>query len=168
VRGLPFVLIAALVIVSSASAQPSWPSERPPRPLPARDIKFPPYEIRTLKNGLQVIVVLHHEQPAVSLRLIVRAGGALDPNDKPGVASLAATLLDQGTTTRTATEIADAIMEGLKPDGVGVVIEAEHMCMTMRGIKKAGARVVTSALRGIFSKRAATRAEFMSLINQKG
>jgi GTP cyclohydrolase I len=65
---------------------------------------------------------------------------------------------------RMATEIADAIMEGLKPDGVGVVIAAEHMCMTMRGIKKPGAKVVTSALRGIFTKRAATRAEFMSLI----
>lgn len=67
---------------------------------------------------------------------------------------------------RMATEIADTIMEGLKPDGVGVVIEAEHMCMTMRGIKKPGAKVVTSALRGIFSKRAATRAEFMSLIQK--
>ncbi len=65
---------------------------------------------------------------------------------------------------RMATEIADAIMEGLKPDGVGVVISAEHMCMTMRGIKKPGARVVTSALRGIFAKRPATRAEFMALI----
>ncbi|AKG53332.1 GTP cyclohydrolase I [Dehalogenimonas sp. WBC-2] len=62
---------------------------------------------------------------------------------------------------RMATDIANAIMEGLSPDGVGVVITAEHMCMTMRGIKKPG---VTSALRGGFAKRAATRAEFMSLI----
>lgn len=65
---------------------------------------------------------------------------------------------------RMATEIADAIVEGLKPDGVGVVIAAEHMCMTMRGIKKPGSRVITSALRGGFAKRAATRAEFMALI----
>ncbi|MEN8615001.1 GTP cyclohydrolase I FolE [Dehalogenimonas sp. THU2] len=65
---------------------------------------------------------------------------------------------------RMATEIADAIVEGLNPDGVGVVIAAEHMCMTMRGIKKPGSRVITSALRGGFAKRAATRAEFMSLI----
>ncbi|AKG53334.1 GTP cyclohydrolase I [Dehalogenimonas sp. WBC-2] len=65
---------------------------------------------------------------------------------------------------RMATDIANAIMEGLSPDGVGVVITAEHMCMTMRGIKKPGSRVVTSALRGGFAKRAATRAEFMSLI----
>ena len=55
--------------------------------------------VKTLANGLQVIAVSHHEQPAVSLRLIVRAGGAQDPADKPGVAALAAALLDQGTTT---------------------------------------------------------------------
>ena len=54
---------------------------------------------KTLANGLQVIAVSHHEQPAVSLRLLVRAGSAQDPENRPGVASLAATLLDQGTTT---------------------------------------------------------------------
>ena len=86
-----------------------WPSENPPRPLAAREVKFPPYTVRTLPNGLQVIAVLHHEQPAVSLRLIVRAGGAQDPPDKPGVASLAASLLDQGTTTKDAEKIATAI-----------------------------------------------------------
>jgi zinc protease len=106
---LSFVLVTALLGAGSSGAQTSWPSERPPRPLAASEVKFPPYEFRTLKNGLQVIVVLHHEQPAVSLRLIVRAGGAQDPNDKPGVASLAATLLDQGTTTRSAQEIASAV-----------------------------------------------------------
>ena len=65
---------------------------------------------------------------------------------------------------RMATQIADAINDGLKPDGVAVVIQAEHLCMVMRGIKKPGASVVTSALRGIFRKRAAARAEFFSLI----
>ncbi len=86
-----------------------WPTERPPRPLAARDVKFPPYEIRTLSNGLQVVAVSHHEQPAVSLRLIVRAGGAQDPAARPGVAYLAASLLDQGTTTKTAEQIATTI-----------------------------------------------------------
>ena len=56
-----------------------------------------------------MVAISHHEQPAVSLRLIVRAGSAQDPEDRPGVASLAATLLDQGTTTRSAEQIADAI-----------------------------------------------------------
>jgi zinc protease len=86
-----------------------WPAERPPRPMGARDVKFPPYQVRTLKNGLQVIAVSHHEQPAVSLRLIVRAGGAQDPLDKPGVASFMAGLLDQGTTTKSAEQIATTI-----------------------------------------------------------
>lgn len=68
---------------------------------------------------------------------------------------------------RMATEIADAIVEGLNPEGVAVVIKAEHLCMVMRGIKKPGANVLTSALRGIFSRKAASRAEFMSLIQGK-
>ena len=97
------------VAAASAAQVPDWPSERPPRPLAARDVKFPPYQFKTLSNGLQVIAVSHHEQPAVSLRLIVRAGGAQDPAAKPGVAALAASLLDQGTTTKTAEQIANAI-----------------------------------------------------------
>ena len=62
------------------------------------------------------------------------------------------------------TEIADAIMDGIKPDGVAVVIQAEHLCMIMRGIKKPGSNVITSAIRGIFKRKAASRAEFFSLI----
>lgn len=101
---------ALILVAQVAAAQvPGWPSERPPRPLAARDVKFPPYAVRTLANGLQVIAVSHHEQPAVSLRLIVRAGGAQDPAAKPGVATMVAALLDQGTTTRTAEQIASAI-----------------------------------------------------------
>ena len=87
----------------------NWPSERPPRPLPAREVKFPPYEMRTLPNGMQVITVLHHEQPAVSMRLLVRAGSVQDLPGKAGVANLAASLLDQGTTTKSAQQIADQI-----------------------------------------------------------
>ena len=105
-----FALMALCLGVSSPSAQvPNWPSERPPRPLQAREVKFPPYELRTLSNGMQVVAVLHHEQPAVSMRLLVRAGAAQDPEAKTGVASLAASLLDQGTTTRSAEQIADQI-----------------------------------------------------------
>jgi GTP cyclohydrolase I len=60
--------------------------------------------------------------------------------------------------------IADAIMEVLEPDGVAVVIEAEHLCMTQRGVKKPGSRMVTSATRGLFRKNDVTRAEFLSLV----
>ena len=84
-----------------------WPSEEPPRPLAARPVKFPPYEIRKLPNGLQVVLVSHHEQPSVSVRMIVRAGAAQDPKGKMGLAMLTATLLDQGAGKRTAEQIAD-------------------------------------------------------------
>lgn len=68
---------------------------------------------------------------------------------------------------RMTTDIADAIVDGLKPDGVGVIIRAEHLCMIMRGIKKPGSAIITSALRGTFRSRAKTRAEFFSLIQCK-
>jgi zinc protease len=112
------VALALMVSVVLAGAQVDrtpdgrflmWPSERPPRPLAGREVKFPPYEVRTLPNGMQVIAVLHHEQPAVSMRLLVRTGSVQDPPGKVGVASLAASLLDQGTTTKSAEQIADEI-----------------------------------------------------------
>ena len=111
-RLLPLLLLAAFVATTSQGARAQakdWPSERPPRALEEHPVTFPPYAVKTLANGLQVVVVPHHEQPSVSLRLIVRAGAAQDPADKPGVAELAAALLDQGTTTRSAEQIADAI-----------------------------------------------------------
>lgn len=66
---------------------------------------------------------------------------------------------------RMTTDIADAIFTGLKAKAAGVVIQAEHMCMIMRGIKKPGSAVITSALRGTFHSNAAQRAEFLSLIH---
>jgi GTP cyclohydrolase IA len=65
---------------------------------------------------------------------------------------------------RLTTQIADALMTKLTPRGVIVVIEAEHLCMSMRGIRKPGARTVTSAVRGAFATSPSTRAEAMSLI----
>jgi GTP cyclohydrolase I len=65
---------------------------------------------------------------------------------------------------RLTTEVANIIDEAVHPYGVAVVIEAEHMCMTMRGVKKPGSMTVTSALRGICKKDARSRAEALSLI----
>lgn len=65
---------------------------------------------------------------------------------------------------RLTTQIADTLMKGLKPQGVLVVIEAEHLCMSMRGVKKPGSITVTSAVRGVFRKNPTTRAEAMALI----
>lgn len=64
-------------------------------------------------------------------------------------------------------QVADAIMEKLNPYGVMVVIEAEHMCMTIRGVNKPGAKTTTSATRGIFRTEAATRAEALALIQKE-
>jgi GTP cyclohydrolase IA len=61
-------------------------------------------------------------------------------------------------------QIADSIMAALEPDGVAVVIECEHLCLTMRGVKKPGSKMVTSAVRGLFKASAVTRAEFLSLV----
>ncbi|MCR4292849.1 MAG: GTP cyclohydrolase I FolE [Candidatus Kuenenia sp.] len=65
---------------------------------------------------------------------------------------------------RLTTDIAESIMKALKPKGVLTIIEAEHLCMTMRGIKKPGTKVLTSVVRGIFRDNPATRAEVMALI----
>jgi len=65
---------------------------------------------------------------------------------------------------RMTTQIANAIVEGIKPDGVAVVVQGEHLCMIMRGIKKPGSAIVTSALKGIFRSRPETRNEFFTLL----
>jgi len=63
-------------------------------------------------------------------------------------------------------QIADTLMKKLDPHGVLVVIEAEHLCMSMRGVKKPGSLTVTSAVRGVFRKNPTTRAEALSLIKR--
>ena len=68
---------------------------------------------------------------------------------------------------RLTSEIADTLFEGLKPVGVMIVMEAEHTCMTIRGVKKPGAVTITSAIRGGFRKDPRTRAEAMALIRAK-
>jgi GTP cyclohydrolase I len=68
---------------------------------------------------------------------------------------------------RMTTQIANAIVEAIHPEGVAVVVRAEHLCMSIRGVKKPGSNIVTSATRGIFRRKAITRGEFLSLLQQK-
>lgn len=68
---------------------------------------------------------------------------------------------------RLTSEIADVLMQELRPDGCGVVIEATHACMTIRGIQKHGATMITSAIRGSFQRRPVTRAEFFAIVRQR-
>ncbi len=94
---------------SEAQDRIEWPRDNPPRPLPAGPVTFPPYEIRKLANGMQVVLVSQNEQPVVSVRMIIRAGAAHDPKGKHGLAMLTATLLDQGAGTKSAEQIAETI-----------------------------------------------------------
>ncbi|HXK44743.1 MAG TPA: GTP cyclohydrolase I, partial [bacterium] len=68
---------------------------------------------------------------------------------------------------RLTNQIVDTIMKVLQPQGAMVVIEAEHMCMIMRGVKKPGTKIVTSAMRGIFLRDIRTRSEALNLIIAK-
>jgi GTP cyclohydrolase I len=67
---------------------------------------------------------------------------------------------------RITTQIADTLMKVLKPHGVFVIVDAEHLCMTMRGVKKPGSRMTTSAVRGVFQKNEITRKEALQLIGK--
>lgn len=69
---------------------------------------------------------------------------------------------------RLTTQIADTIMEKIKPQGVGVVIEAKHLCMIMRGVEKQNSVAITSAMLGVFRDEIDTREEFLSLVHSRG
>src|SRR5205823_4537886 len=144
-----YFLSLSLGLCGIASAQPpKWPSEGPPRPLAARDVKFPPYELRTLPSGLQVVAVLHHEQPVVSMRLLIRAGSSSDPKPKLGLAHLAANLLDQGTKSKSAEELADAIdfIGGAMGAGAGTDLTYVNM-IVMKDSFDTGMRMLSDIAR---------------------
>lgn len=108
--------IAALLLILWAAASTAVaqeparkPKQTPPPPQPEKEIRFPAFEQKTLPNGLRVVVVEHHETPAVSLQLQVLAGKVFTPPAKAGLAAATAELLRQGTQSRSAQQIAEAI-----------------------------------------------------------
>jgi GTP cyclohydrolase I len=108
----------------------------------------------------------HHLTPFIGLAHV-----GYIPNEKGQITGLSklARLVDlyarrPQVQERMTSQIADAMMSVLEPKGVIVVIEAEHLCMSMRGVRKPGAKTVTSAVRGIFLDSDRTRAEAMSLL----
>lgn len=111
----------------------------------------------------------HHLVPFIG-----RAHVGYIPNEKGQITGLSklARLVDvyarrPQVQERMTSQIADALMATLEPRGVIVVIEAEHLCMSMRGVRKPGAKTVTSAVRGIFLNSESTRAEAMSLLTDR-
>jgi GTP cyclohydrolase IA len=108
----------------------------------------------------------HHLVPFIG-----RAHVGYIPNEKGQITGLSklARLVDlyarrPQVQERMTSQIADALMDTLEPRGVVVIIEAEHLCMSMRGVRKPGAKTVTSAVRGCFLSSKSTRAEAMSLL----
>lgn len=96
---------------AGSAADSGEPIDRsiPPSLGEVKDLSFPEYEEMALDNGLELLVVEHHEQPLVSIRVTLKAGNVLDPEEKIGLASLTAELLNKGTPGRTADEIAEEI-----------------------------------------------------------
>jgi len=94
---------------TAASPQTARPKQTPPPAQPARKVHFPPFEQKTLANGLRVVVVEQHEIPAVGLQLLLQAGKIHETAAKAGLSEATADLLSQGTATRSAQQIAEAI-----------------------------------------------------------
>jgi predicted Zn-dependent peptidase len=103
-------MIGALLVmlVTGITAAPQA-KEAPPAPEPLKKLSFPDYSEMKLKNGLEVVVVEHHEQPVASLWLAFRAGSTLDPEGKSSLASFAGAQINKGTKTRDSKQIAEWI-----------------------------------------------------------
>ena len=98
-------VLAALLLPAAGWAQ----MQTPPEPQAAKEVKIPNWVDRTLDNGLRVIFIEQHEQPSVSLRLVVHAGSLYEPADRPGLAGAVSAMITQGTSSRSAQQIAEAI-----------------------------------------------------------
>ena len=139
------------------------------RPFVVYSFECSPYPT-FLVNGVQTHNCEHHLVPFAG-----KAHVAYIPGEDGRITGLSkiARLVDgfakrPQVQERLTTQIADALVEVLDPIGVLVLIEAEHFCMSMRGVKKPGSLTITSAVRGLFKSNAATRAEAMSLITYPG
>ena len=112
-------LLTVLLTASHAAAQdkPTM-KQTPPPPRPAQEIHFPAFEEKTLGNGLRVVVIEQHENPSLSLQLLVPGGKVYGPAAKAGLADATATLLREGTQTRSSQQIAETI------DAVGGTLDS--------------------------------------------
>lgn len=114
IRSIHGLIATVLLLVSAAAyaqtaAPPSKPKAAGPPPAPAKEVRFPAFEEKTLPNGLRVVIIEQHEQPLVSLRLLLPAGKSFEPAGKAGLADATASLLTKGTASRSAQQIAEAI-----------------------------------------------------------
>jgi predicted Zn-dependent peptidase len=112
------IRFAAPALLALGAALPAAAQQQPPAPLPAQPVRFPAFSETQLPNGLRLLVVENHALPVANVDLYVRSGTAADPQDKLGLAQMTAGLLDKGTPTRTAQQIAETV------EGVGGSINA--------------------------------------------
>ncbi len=105
-KSISLVCVAVLTLVSAGR---TTAQEGPPAPLPLEAVSFPEFHERQLSNGARVIIVENHEQPVVSVNLRIKSGSAYDPDGRAGLAVATASLLNKGTPTRDAKELAEAI-----------------------------------------------------------
>jgi zinc protease len=103
-----FLIVVAIGVAAIASFAQA-PQATPPPPTAPRSVTIPKPVEKTLPNGLRVIVVQRSQLPLVTAQLLIKSGGEVDPTDQSGVADMTAALLTRGTTTRSATQIAEAI-----------------------------------------------------------
>lgn len=133
----------ALVLAFSLLVWPclAFAKVPPPPPAAARPVTFPNFAQKTLPNGLQVVVVEHHELPAVSLRLVIPAGKVYEPADKAGLANATANLLTKGAAGRTSQEIAEEIdfvggflgaNAGLETVGANALVTSDQLDLGLR------------------------------------
>ncbi len=109
VRVTPFALLPLAVFLFASSVAAQTPQATPPPPAAPRSVQFPKPVEKTLPNGLRVIVVQRSQMPLVTAQVLIKSGGEVDPTDFAGTADMTASLLTRGTTTRSATQIAEAI-----------------------------------------------------------
>jgi len=101
--------VAAALVLAVAASSSLAAKQSPPAPEPIKKLAFPTYKEFVLKNGLETVIVEHHEQPMATVWLAVRAGSTLDPEGKASLASYTGTLLNKGTTSKDSKKLAEWI-----------------------------------------------------------
>src|SRR5712692_8251707 len=120
-RSMYCVLLITLLLAVGTVASGQTPQATPPPPTAPHSVSFPKPVEKTLPNGLRVVVVPRSQMPLVTAQLLIRSGGEVDPSELSGAADMTAALLTRGTTTKSATQIAEAIeaLGGLLNSGAG-------------------------------------------------
>src|SRR2546430_16369806 len=108
-RFLVMLLTVFVTAVAAGNSMAQSPQETPPPPTAPHSAVFPKPSEKTLANGLRVIVIPRTQMPLVTAQLLIKSGGEVDPADLSGVADMTASLLTRGTTTKSATQIAETI-----------------------------------------------------------